>query len=841
MSDRSRNELLDELAREKALLANLDAQRDRVRRRIAALQVETSAAAESRHSMNQATAPPALQDAVTPRTSAQKVALFRELFHGRVDVFAKRWVNTKKGTKGYAPACANEWVRGVCDKPRVRCGECPNQAFLPVTDRVVLEHLQGRLVTGVYPLLEDDTCWFLAVDFDKGPWQDDVSAFVETCKTQGIPAAVERSRSGDGAHVWFFFKAPVAAAAARKMGCYLITETMAHRHELPMTSYDRLFPNQDTIPLGGFGNLIALPFQEGARQQGNTVFVDDSWIPHPNQWELLAAIHRMEPAEVEGFAHEASQKGQVIGIQMGESSDDDEVTSPWLRTPSRGKTKPIIDEPLPERVRAVVAQLLYVEKAGLPSALLNQIKRLAAFQNPEFYSKQAMRLSTALTPRVISCAEDLPEHVGLPRGCIGDLEELLACCGVVLELDDRRSDGEPLEVRFHGELTRVQAHAAQALLAHDIGVFVAPSGSGKTVVGAHLVARRGRSTLVLVHRTQLLDQWITQLSMFLDLHPKEIGQIGGGKHKPNGSLDVAMIQSLVRRDEIDDIVAHYGHVIVDECHHVPAVSFERVMREVKARYITGLTATPRRRDGHQPILQFQLGPARFSIDPKSQAARRSFAHRLIVRETGFELTSAVTSPGIQEIYGRLAADESRNGLILDDVVRALEDGRSPLLLTERRDHVEYFAARLRNLARNLIVLRGGMRSKARRAAIEQLASIPDNEERLILATGRFIGEGFDDARLDTLFLAMPVSWRGTLVQYAGRLHRRHHAKTEVRIVDYVDRNVPMLARMFDKRMRGYRAMGYVLGERVPSHGAEDDGHVGEYYEDVLSPLDNDFP
>jgi superfamily II DNA or RNA helicase len=709
-----------------------------------------------------------------------------------------------------------------------------------VTDRLIRDHFRGLLVAGVYPLLEDDTCWFLAVDFDKGRWQDDVSAFAETCKEQGIPAAVERSRSGDGAHVWFFFKAPVAAGAARKMGCYLITETMAHRHELPMTSYDRLFPNQDTIPLGGFGNLIALPFQEGARQRGNTVFVDDRWIPHPNQWEFLAAIHRLEPAEVEGFAHEASRKGQVIGIRMGESSDDDEVTSPWLRMPSRRKTRPIIGEPLPERVRAVAAQLLYVEKAGLTSALLNQIKRLAAFQNPEFYKKQAMRLSTALTPRVISCAEDLPQHVGLPRGCIGDLEELLAYCGVALELDDRRSDGEPLDVLFHGELTWVQAQAAQALLAHDIGVLVAPSGSGKTVVGAHLVARRGRSTLVLVHRTQLLDQWITQLSMFLDLHSKEIGQIGGGKQKPNGNLDVAMIQSLVRRDEIDDIVARYGHVIVDECHHVPAVSFERVMREVKARYITGLTATPRRRDGHQPILQLQLGPARFSIDAKRQAAQRSFAHRLIVRETRFELTSAVTTPGIQDIYGRLAADESRNRLILDDVVRALEDGRSPLLLTERRDHVEYFAGRLRSLARNLIVLKGGMRSKARRAAIEQLASIPDHEERLVLATGRFIGEGFDDPRLDTLFLAMPVSWRGTLVQYAGRLHRRHHAKTEVRIVDYVDRNVPMLARMFDKRMRGYRTMGYVLGERLASHGAEDGGHVGEYHKDVLRPADNDF-
>jgi superfamily II DNA or RNA helicase len=339
----------------------------------------------------------------------------------------------------------------------------------------------------------------------------------------------------------------------------------------------------------------------------------------------------------------------------------------------------------------------------------------------------------------------------------------------------------------------------------------------------------------------LLDQWIAQLSIFLDLQPKEIGQIGGGKHKPNGKLDVAMIQSLVSRDGIENAVASYGQVIVDECHHVPAVSFERVMREVKARYITGMTATPRRRDGHHPILKLQLGPVRFSIDPKRQAAQRCFEHRLIVRETGFRLANGVTDPTIQEMYGLLASDEGRNAMILDDVVRALEDGRSPLLLTERRGHVEYFAKRLCNVTRNLIVLQGGMRSKARRAAIEHLAGIPDNEERVVLATGQFVGEGFDDARLDTLLLVLPVSWRGTLVQYAGRLHRRHHAKTEVRIVDYVDRSVPMLGRMFEKRMRGYRAMGYVLAEHVTSHGVKDGGYIVEYDEEIVRSLNGELP
>ena len=409
---------------------------------------------------------------------------------------------------------------------------------------------------------------------------------------------------------------------------------------------------------------------------------------------------------------------------------------------------------------------------------------------------------------MISCAEDLPRHVALPRGCVDGLERLLAEHRVAVDIEDRRTDGDPIDVRFLGELTPAQSRAADALAAHDTGVLVAPPGSGKTVVGAHLVARRGRSTLVLVHRSQLLDQWVAQLGAFLGLPRAEIGRIGGGGRRSRGKVDVAMMQSVVRRDAVDDIVGAYGHVIVDECHHVPAVSFERVLREVPARYVTGLTATPRRRDGHHPILHLQLGPVRYTMDRKDQGGRR-LACRLVVRETSFR-PSSPARPSIQEIYRELASDEDRNHMILDDVIRALEDGRSPLLLSERRDHVAYFAERLDGVARNLVVLRGGMRGPERRRAMERLASIPETEERLVLATGRYVGEGFDDARLDTLFLAMPISWRGTLEQYAGRLHRRHRAKDDVLVVDYVDRQVPMLDHMFAKRMRGYRAMGYVV-------------------------------
>jgi superfamily II DNA or RNA helicase len=469
-----------------------------------------------------------------------------------------------------------------------------------------------------------------------------------------------------------------------------------------------------------------------------------------------------------------------------------------------------ITEPVPAEVHAVLAQRLYIDKTDLPSSLLNQIKRLAAFQNPEFYKKQSMRFSTALTPRVISCTEEFPKHIALPRGCQDELAALLQQYSSALNIDDQRHPGEPLDVRFDGKLTDIQEQAANTLRKHDIGVFVAPPGVGKTVIGTWLITERQCNTLVLVHRQPLLDQWVAQLALFLGLDTRDIGRIGGGKHKPNGRLDVAMIQSLVRKDKVDDLVANYGHIIVDECHHLPAVSFERVLAEVRARFITGLTATLQRRDGHHPIIEMQLGPVRFTVDARNQAAHRPFNHNLIIRETGLCLDN--DDLRIQEIYQRLTANKQRNNLIFDDVMQSLEEGRSPILLTERKEHLEYFADRLRKFTRNLIVLQGGRSAKRRREDLNRLAAISDNEERLILATGRYIGEGFDDARLDTLFLALPVSWKGTLIQYAGRLHRLHPDKTEVRIYDYVDRDVPMLARMFERRLRGYRAIGYSAKE-----------------------------
>jgi superfamily II DNA or RNA helicase len=835
MKPDSRKALVDAIAQEERHMADLADEARRASERLVALRASLDARVASPPEQSDAPASATkVREPWHPRTSSEKVGVFRTLFRGRADVFPVRFVSKRTGKAGYAPACRNKFVPGVCELPKIKCGECSNQAFLPVDDPAVRGHLTGRHVMGIYPLLPDETCWFLAIDFDKKAWLDDVRAFIETCRPMDVSPVVERSRSGNGAHVWFFFSEPVPAALARQMGSALITETMSRRHELSMDSYDRLFPSQDTMPRGGFGNLIALPLQHEPRQSGNAIFLNPihpqlAALPDDQQWNHLASAQRMERQTIERIVEDATRRGAVIGLRLPDV-EDGAIDKPWTRPPSRTLQSLPIAGPLPTRVRAVLAQRLFVEKAGLPSTLLNRIKRLAAFQNPEFYKKQNLRLSTALTPRVIICSEDLPEHIGLPRGCRSDLDALLHEYAISLDVDDQRVAGQPLALHFKGTLTPIQERAAQAILAHDMGAFVAPPGAGKTVVGSYLVAERRCNTLILVHRQPLVDQWRAQLALFLGLDQREIGQFGAGKRSANGRLDIAMIQSLARRGTVNDVVAQYGQVIVDECHHVPAASFERVLAEVKARFVVGLTATPYRRDGLHPIIEMQLGPTRFVIDARSQAGRRPFSHCLVVRDTTFRLGNQETPPSIQELYGTLAKDERRNQLILDDVISALEEGRSPLLLTERRDHLEFFAARLKPFARHLVVLHGGSGAKERRVVREQLQAIPPNDERLVLATGRYIGEGFDDARLDTLFLALPVSWRGTLVQYSGRLHRLHPGKTDVRVVDYVDREVPMLLRMFRRRLRGYQAIGYAPSKEPPDQRAAAASLVVEYDE-----------
>jgi superfamily II DNA or RNA helicase len=441
---------------------------------------------------------------------------------------------------------------------------------------------------------------------------------------------------------------------------------------------------------------------------------------------------------------------------------------------------------------------------------VNRIARLATFQNPEFYTAQAMRLSTFGKPRIISCAKLFSKHIALPRGCLDDLLRLLADVGVKAKLRDERQQGQPLETRFLGELTAEQKKAVAGLLKHETGVLAATTAFGKTVVAANMIAARGRNTLVLVHRRQLLEQWVARLQAFLDIPPNEIGVIYGGKRKPTGIIDIALMQSLVREGVVSDLVADYGHVVADECHHLSAVSFEAIAQQAKARFVLGLSATVTRKDGHHPIIFMQCGPVRHRVDARTQAAARPFEHMVIFRRTEFRIPRSQPDekPPIQELYAKLTQDSARNDLIFDDILSALEAGRSPVVITERKDHLEMLAGRLSKFAKNVVVLRGGMSAQRTRAASDTLRAISDGEERVLVATGRYLGEGFDDARLDTLFLTMPISWRGTLAQYAGRLHRLRAPKRDVVIYDYVDENEPMLAKMATKRELGYRSLGY---------------------------------
>lgn len=737
-----------------------------------------------------------------------KVALFRRLFRGRRDAYPVRWESQTTRKSGYAPACANEWRAGVCEKPRIKCGDCRNRSLIPLSDAAIYAHLAGDHTIGVYPLLEDDSCHFLAIDFDEAEWREDVRAFARSCADLGVPVALEVSRSGNGAHAWVFFADGVSARDARRLGTAIISHTCARTRQLKLTSYDRLFPNQDTMPKGGFGNLIALPLQKKPRETGFTVFVDSDLRPHPDQWEFLASIQSMSPQDIEPTIMRATGGVHPLDVTF---IDDEDLATPWRRA-----TRPPVtmQGAMPKSLTVTLANLVYFEKAELPQPLANRLIRLAAFQNPEFYRAQAMRLSVWDKPRVIGCAENYPRHIALPRGCLDAAQDLLRENAIRCDLRDERNAGEPIDARFVGTLRIDQEAAAAAMLHYDVGVLCAPTAFGKTVTAAAMIGRRGVNTLVLVHRTELLKQWQERLQTFLGVGGSMIGTIGGGKAKPTGKIDIAVMQSLSRQGEVNALVENYGHVIVDECHHVGAVSFDAILKRSKPKYVLGLTATPIRRDGQQPIIFMQCGPIRYT------AARPTDAPRDLEVLPRSCITRIDLPPesGIQEVFRHLANDRSRTAAIATEIRKAFDQGRKVLVLTERTEHLDAIQAAMGAEAPVPFVLHGRMSRKQRATLIAELDALPPDAPRILLATGRLVGEGFDHPPLDTLVLAMPVSWKGTLQQYAGRLHREHATKTDVRIIDFVDTGHPALLRMWDKRQRGYRAMGYSIRAEANAEG-----------------------
>ncbi|MBT3179086.1 MAG: DEAD/DEAH box helicase family protein [Desulfobacula sp.] len=744
----------------------------------------------------------------------EKISLFMSLFKGRKEVYAKKWQN-KKGFSGYSPVCLNEWAPGICNKPKIKCAKCGNQSYGSLNESVIEKHLRGGAVIGIYPMNLDETCHFLAIDFDKEGWKKDISVIRNICSQFEIPIAIERSQSGNGCHAWFFFDQKVSAVSARKFGTSLLTHSMDKRYEISFKSYDRLFPNQDTMPKGGFGNLIALPLQKVARDNDNSVFIDENFKPYSDQWQFLSSIPKLNEKNMMSLITELT-RGNDLGTLKNEVSE----TKPWVK-----QSIVLKKHDFPETVKIVTSDMLYVEKKGLSQKALNTLKRFAAFKNPEFYKAQAMRRSTYGKDRVISCSDNYENYLALPRGCEDDIKSLLKRKNVTLIHEDESNPGKMINIEFRGVLRDEQQSALDALSAHDNGVLSAATAFGKTVIGAKLISIKKVNTLVLVHRQQLLSQWRESLEQFLIINEslpelpqkrgrkKEqnlIGHMAAGKDKLSSIVDVAIMQSMNVKGVVREAVKNYGMIIIDECHHVPAVTFEQILKNAPAKYIYGLTATPARPDGHHPIIFFYCGPVRFSVDPKEQAEKRPFDHYLVPRFTSFKTMPDDDEKelSLQEIKANLITDEIRNQLILDDALECYEKGRKILILTGRVAHVEELGKKLKKKVPNVICLTGGMGVKKTAQVMEKIDVIADAEPFVLVATGSYIGEGFDEPRLDTLFLAMPIAWKGTLHQYAGRLHRLCNTKKDVQIYDYVDLHVRMLEKMYGKRLKGYASIGY---------------------------------
>ncbi|MBN2810179.1 MAG: DEAD/DEAH box helicase family protein, partial [Deltaproteobacteria bacterium] len=752
-----------------------------------------------------------------------KIKLFVSLFRGRKDVYAKRWENKRKEKFGYIFVCLNQWRPGVCGRPKISCSHCKHRTYVALDESVIENHLKGNIVAGIYPMLPDDTCCFLAMDFDEGDWQNDILMVREVCREFNIPIAVERSRSGNGGHAWFFFEKPISAALARKFGTALLTFSMGRRHEIQFKSYDRLFPSQDTLPRGGLGNLIALPLQKMARKNGNSEFVDENFIAYVDQWAFLSTISKLSEERLEHLISELC-RGHELGVLK--IDEEEAEAKPWET--HKGKIE-LQKSDFPRQLDIVKANMLFIPKIAISQRGLNRLKRLASFKNPMFYKQQAMRLSTFGHERIISCADETKEYLCLPRGCEPELSAMFEDLGTEVRFIDKTCNGKNIKVKFTGQLRDEQPQALEKLLQYDNGILSGTTAFGKTVVAIKLIAERKVNTLILVDKISLLAQWQAKLSEFLTIDeplPAQsgvlvkkrgrkkktgvIGQLGGGKNSLSGIVDIAVVQSLSRQGVVKDLVKDYAMIIADECHHVSALTYEQILKTAMAKYVYGLTATPMRKDGWHPILFMHCGPIRYRDNPIKQAEKRPFDHYIVPRftalRTPFDRDEKDLS--IQDLYAEITDNNFRNQQIVEDVLKNYSQGRNCIILSLRTAHVELLAARLMAEVPEVIILMGGMGKSLTQQAFQALADIPADKNFILVATGNFIGEGFDEPRLDTLFLAMPISWKGTLQQYAGRLHRLFQTKKEVRIYDYVDIQVKMLEKMYQKRLNGYAAMGY---------------------------------
>ncbi len=735
-------------------------------------------------------------------TKEDKVEIFADYFKGRDDVFPYLSIDKKTGKKYYLPSCNNEWKKGICNKTLGKqCRNCQYRENKSLSLDIIEKHMYNNQTIGIYPLLEDETCYLLAFDFDdkkdENNIKEDILAFASVCDNYNIPIAIEKSRSGKGIHIWIFFKEKIKALTARKLGRLLLSKTMEIRDNLKIDSFDRMFPNQDFLPKGGYGNLIALPFQTEPAKYKNTIFIDRNFLPIVGQFDYLKTIHKLSEEEV----------FNAIRILSSETID---ISSQDLDIKEEVKNKKKNNFKFPKEIEVTLNDMVYIDKANLSASVKNSFRRIATFANPEFYKREKMRLSVYNIPMIIDCSKEDEKYIKIPRGTYEYLCDLCNEKNVNIKIHDKRNKGKKIDVSFQGKLREEQEEALNKMLMYDTGILHAPTGFGKTVICCQMIAKRNVNTLIITHTLQLLKQWKERLSDFLDIDT--VGQIGGGKNIVTGKVDVASIKSIWNNGKFNDIVKNYGMIIIDECHHLAAYTYESAVNTVNAKYVYGVTATPDRENGHTPIIKMQCGNIRYEVDFKKFNKDLNMPMTVYVRNHHIEFVNKnITDYTINEIRNLIVKDIIRNEKIINDVISEFNNGKNVLVLTERIEHIEYFKEKLSKITDNLFIYRGGLGKKKLEEYQEMKEKLSDNN-KIIIATGPYIGEGFDDPSLDVLFLTMPISGVTKVTQYTGRLHRKNEGKKEIVVYDYVDDNFSQTRNMFEKRKRTYEKLGYQIIE-----------------------------
>lgn len=736
-------------------------------------------------------------------TTEQKLQLFSERFYGRQDVYAYRWQN-KQGKSGYSVACQHEWQAGICHKPKIKCADCQYRQFKPLGFSILYEHLSGKITAGIYPLLPDNTCRLLAIDLDKADWQQAVSAITAVCDNLQIDYLVERSRSGNGAHIWFFFAEPILASKARQLGILILDGAMEQYPALSFESYDRMFPNQDSMPIGGFGNLIALPLQKQARLQGNSTFIDSNFNVIADPWHALQTVELLTQEFIdELIVIQADRLPENNGFLADSYEPVWQSFQPVIATIAKDNEA----DNYPKQLPLILANRLFIDTKVLPNRLQAQLIRLASYNNPNFYNAQAMRFSTFGISRRVCLAHLEQETLSLPRGCLMACLALLQQYQIKVVIDDKRQTGVKLLPEIPTKLINQiilmpeQQQAVQTILQSDIGVLQAPTGFGKTLVAMNVMVARNTNTLILVHNKALLKQWQQRLTSYLA--PLNDNQ----KQRFLANVEIATYQGLVDKTSytVKPLAFDYGQVIIDECHHVSAPNYMQILNEIAPKYVLGLTATPERQDGHHPIVFMQAGQVVFHA--KTTLATDTFTEKQAIcqiLDTQFpkDLLQSEQRVQVSQLLTYLADCEMRNQTIVKDVATAIQQQRNPLVLTERKNHAQYFLQALSQFGYHCVLLTGGMKTKYLQQQTQNLETAD-----VVIATGKYIGEGFDMPRLDTLFLALPISWKGIAIQYIGRIERSYPDKNKVQVFDYIDENHSVLKKMFQRRSKAYRSLG----------------------------------